>query len=378
MIKILHISKYYLPNYGGIEQVAYDIISGLKDQYEQKVICFNNEKDTIKDSYDGIEINRIGFSIKIASQAISTRYYFELKKIIKKFNPNIIYVHMPNPLITIYLLLLFLNKKKIILHWHSDIIDQKFIKKIYNPFQNIILKKANLIFVTSEEYKNYSEDLKNYCHKIKVLPNVVNTEKFTLSKKNIINIEKIKKKYQNKKILFFLGRHVPYKGLEYLIEASKYIDDSAIILIAGEGPLTPKLKEMSRNNKNIEFLGKLTDDEVKEYLNISYLFVFPSITKNEAFGIALAEALYCGVPAVVFKIKGSGVNWVNKDGYTGYMAENKNIKEYAEKVNYLIKNESVRNKMSENAKQWIRDNFMKDSMIKKLKKEIEKLLEIER
>ena len=59
MKRILHISKYYLPYYGGIEQVAYDIVSGLNDEYEQMVICFNHEKGSNKGYYNDILVHRV-------------------------------------------------------------------------------------------------------------------------------------------------------------------------------------------------------------------------------------------------------------------------------------------------------------------------------
>lgn len=369
MKKILHIPNYYLPNHGGIEQVAYDIISGLgNEEYIHKVICFNNSKSTVTDIYSGIEVHRIGYWKKVASQAISFQYFVELKKIIKEFNPDIIYFHMPNPLISLYLLLSKIRNRKLILHWHSDIVDQQTIKNFYLPFQNIMLSKANQIFVTSPDYKIGSEDLKGYLSKVDIIPNVIDKDKFILNPENLKNIEEIRLKYKNKKILFFLGRHITYKGLEYLVDSADYIEREAIILIGGQGPLTEKLKEQAKNKENIEFLGRITDDEVKEYLNSSYLFLFPSITKNEAFGVALAEALYNGVPAVGFAIEGSGVNWVNKNEYTGFMVENKNIKELSDKINVLLTNEELRNRMASNAKKWIKENFDKSEMINKLKK----------
>ena len=369
MKKILHIPNYFLPNHGGIEQVAYDIISGLgNEEYIHKVICFNNNKNTKTDIYLGIEVHRIGYWKKVASQAISFQYFFELKKIISEFNPDIIYFHMPNPLISLYLLLLKIRNRKLILHWHSDIVDQKTIKKFYLPFQNIMLNKANQIFVTSPDYKTGSEDLKGYLSKVDIIPNVIDKDKFILNPENLKNIEEIRLKYNNKKILFFLGRHIPYKGLEYLIDTADYIDKEAVILIGGQGSLTEKLKEQAKNKENIEFLGRITDEEVKEYLNSSYLFLFPSITKNEAFGVALAEALYNGIPAVGFAIEGSGVNWVNKNEYTGFMVENKNVKELAEKINLFLRNENLRRAMSINAKKWVAENFDKKLMIEKLKK----------
>ena len=49
--------------------------------------------------------------------------------------------------------------------------------------------------------------------------------------------------------------------------------------------------------------------------------MFPSITKNEAFGVVLAEAMYCYTPAITFTIEGSGVNWVNLHQVTGLEME---------------------------------------------------------
>ena len=59
------------------------------------------------------------------------------------------------------------------------------------------------------------------------------------------------------------------------------------------------------------------------------VFCFPSVTKNEAFGIALAEGMYFGKPAVTFTIPGSGVNYVNLDGVTGIECKNADCKDYA-------------------------------------------------
>lgn len=373
MKKILHISTYYPPNKGGVEQTAYDIVRGLKDKYEQKVICFNHEKKSKFEIYDGIEVYRIGYFAKLASQAISFSYFGVLNSLLKSFKPDIVYVHLPNPLITTYLLMLKKRVKKLILHWHSDIVRQRLIKPFYKTFQERTLKLADLIFVTSNEYLEGSKDLKPFKNKVKILPSVVNKKKFILTDENLRNIEKIKSRFQNKKIALFVGRHVKYKGIDNIIKSCHLINEQAVILIAGEGPLTNKLKAMAQGKRNIFFIGKLTDEELKEYLYSAYVFLFPSITRNEAFGLALAEALYCGVPAVGFKIDGSGVNFVNRDGHTGFMVENGNYIEFADKINLLLENESLRDSMSENAKRWARENFSYEKMINRLITELSRL-----
>lgn len=358
--RILHITPYYLPQYGGIEQVTYDIVDILKEKYENKVICFSESKKTEITQYEGVEVYRVGWIKKIASQAISFSYFFKLKKLLEEYQPNYIHLHLPNPLITVYLLInLYFYKKeiKIIGHWHSDIIEQKFLKKLYSPIQSILLKKLEKIIVTSREYGMYSEDLKNYQNKIVVIQNIVN-ERLLVELKNETKINIIKEKYKNKKIVFFIGVHRKYKGLKYLVEASKYLSDDYKIIIAGNGPLTRELRENSKNDKKIEFIGKISDEEKVNYYYASDIFAFPSITKNEAFGVALAEALYCGLPAITFTIKGSGVNWVNLDGETGVEIKTVDARAYANGIKQLVDKEKEEFKSRERC----RNLFVKKSI----------------
>lgn len=364
-MKILQISTYYLPNFGGIEQVAHDFSKILKKQgNEVRVVCFNSSKNYVEDEYEGIYIYRIGYFEKIASQAISFAYLNKLKKIIKEFDPDVIHIHLPNPLIVFYLNII--NPKcKITVHWHSDIVRQKKLKKLYAPVEKKFLKKVCKIIATSSEYIDYSDVLPDYKEKVIVIPNIVNTS-FLDNKDNDKDvIKKIKSNYENKKIIFFIGVHRLYKGIIYLVKAAKYLDSNYQVVIAGSGPLTNELKDTANSLglMNIDFIGRISDQEKRAYLKAAEIFAFPSITKNEAFGIALAEALYCGTPAVTFTIEGSGVNWVNKNGLTGIEVNELDEKKYAEALLKVSKR-----KYGKNARQWVVDNFTEDKIYTKVKK----------
>ena len=359
-MKILQISTYYLPNFGGIEQVAYDFSRILKKQgNDVKVICFNSGQETVIDSYQGVEIIRVGYKRKLASQAISLRYFFELKKIIKQFKPDVIHIHLPNPLIATYLL--FVKPKcKITLHWHSDIIKQKRLKQLYAPFEKTLLKRADKIIATSWIYAEKSESLKNWLNKVVVIPNIVETEFLDeLTEDDKRQIEAIRNKYSGKKVIFFIGVHREYKGLRYLVEAAQYLTDDCIVLIAGKGPLTEELKQKTSdlNLINVKFIGRISDEEKKHFLWASDVYAFPSITKNEAFGIALAEALYCGLPAVTFTIEGSGVNWVNQDGRTGIEVHEFDSRKYAQALMSVSKD-----KYGVNARKWVEESFTENAI----------------
>lgn len=367
MKKVLHISKYYPPYFGGVEQVAYDVVNALKGEYEQRVLAFNNSKKTVEEEFEGIKVKRVGINFEIYSQAFSLKYYKELKKVLKVFKPDVIHLHVPN-IFTAFLLSKVKFDGNIVVHWHSDIVKQEKLKIFYGGIERKILKKSKIIIATSENYLKQSNTIREYSDKVEILPNIVDENKLDKSKKNIKLENELKEKHKNKKILFFLGRHTLYKGLDYLIEAADYIEKDAVILIAGSGEETERLKQKAKNKSNIVFLGKLPQEDIITYLLNSYLFVFPSISKNEAFGVALAEALYMGLPAVCFNIEGSGVPWVNQDNFTGFNVENGNISKFAEAVNILMNDNELRNKFSQNAKLWVKENFMFEKFSNDMKK----------
>lgn len=341
-MRILQVSTYYPPNFGGIEMVAYDLSRILKKNgHDVHVICFNSSNETITESYDGVDVTRIGYGLKLFSQAISLRYYTELKRVIKEFAPDVIHIHLPNPLIAAYLLCIA-PKSEITIHWHSDIIKQRFLKKIVRPIERRILTQAKGIIATSQVYADKSKSLAPYLSKVTAIPNIVNTEALSsFTNKEEQCIKDLKAKYEGKKVIFFCGVHREYKGLKYLIEAAKYLPPTFVIIIAGSGPLTSALKQQCEdlNLSNIEFIGLISDSDKKCWLHSSDIFAFPSITKNEAFGIALAEAMYCGLPAATFHIEGSGVNFVNLDKVTGIEVPYIDSKLYAEALEAVAANQ---------------------------------------
>ena len=360
MKKILHISKFFHPYFGGIEDVALTIYNELQPHYLQEIICFshnNSENDDLP------HLTRVKTICSLASQPISVDYKKKLQNKIDEFQPDFIHLHLPNPLLSIILLSTNLRNAKIIVHWHADILGQKLIYPFYKSHEQKILQAAYKIIATSQIYIDYSLPLKNFVNKTYVLPNTINEEKLALNDIDKQEIAKIKLKYDNKKIIFFVGRHVEYKGIEHLIESEKYIESSCVIVIAGTGALTEKLKARCVGKSRIVFLGKLSNDALKHYLYASYLFAFPSVNRSEAFGVALAEALYCGLPAVSFDIQGSGALWVNQHMQTGLIVQNKNAKEFGNAIEKLLCNSKLRNELAENAQVWVKRNFLKSQIL---------------
>jgi rhamnosyl/mannosyltransferase len=286
--------------------------------------------------------------------------------VLKEFNPDIIHFHTPNPLGSVYLLLLIPKNKKLIVHWHSDIVEQFFLYLFYHSIEIRLLKRADKIVATSPTYIAGSKSLQLWCDKIEIVPNTVDENKLRKRGEDEKAIAEIRQLYGGEKIIFTFGRHVPYKGLKYLVEAASLISNEAVIVIAGTGPLSESLKESAKHFANVHFIGRLEENILRQYLYAAYIFAFPSITRNEAFGIALTEAMYCGLPAVTFTIPDSGVNWVCPDGETGLESENGNPQALAGAINKLIEDPVLKQQLGTNACKRIKDFFVTNTIKEKL------------
>lgn len=358
MKRVLHISKYYYPFRGGTEQIAQDFVDALKGKYEQKVFCFNDGKDDLTDSVDDIEVVRAGCFAKVASQSVSKSYGRLLKKTINSFNPDIIIFHYPNPFAASYLLKYIPAACKLAIYWHLDIVKQKLLKQFFVGQNKKLVERANVLIATSPTYVEGSSWLSSAREKCTVVPNCINVERLQSSLEVEKRATEIRNQNVGKTICLAVGRHTEYKGFKYLIQAAHLLDDDFQIYITGKGEETENLKAEAGEDKKIHFLGLVDDVELKGYLTAMDIFCFPSITKNEAFGLALAEGMYYGKPAVTFTIPGSGVNYVCLNGENGIEVPNRDVKAYAEAMKKLAGDETLRKRLGAAGKKRVEENFL--------------------
>ena len=112
----------------------------------------------------------------------------------------------------------------------------------------------------------------------------------------------------------------------------------------------------------------MSDEELNSYHYAASVFAIPSITKNEAFGVALAEAMYCGTLAVTFTIPGSGVNWVSLNGETGIEVPNGDDEAYAKAIDALLGDKELSKRYAENGMKRVRGLFTIPKMIGEMEK----------
>lgn len=103
--------------------------------------------------------------------------------------------------------------------------------------------------------------------------------------------------------IVFVGRHEPRKGLEVLLAAVSRLGSPARLVVAGDGPQTPLLRRRYGADRDIEWLGEISDDARAELLAGADLFVAPSLG-GESFGVVLLEAMAAGVAVLASDLPG--------------------------------------------------------------------------
>ncbi len=341
-MKILHLGKLCPPNDGGVEVFSYDLVEYLNSKgIKADLLCFGNKTEKL--NYKGFDYFECKMTLKLNSAPLSYDFIKTFRKIEKEY--DIIHLHSPNPLAEMVSLF---TDKKVITHWHSDIVKQKISYQFYKPIQQKVLKKAHKIICTSPQYLESSKQLNGFKEKAVVIPLGLNPDKLKFSNEKEIN--SLKEKIGNKKIVLSIGRLVYYKGFGYLIEAGQYVKDDVVIVIVGGGPLYEKLKNMVKTLKlenKVYLVGRV--ENVYSFIKNADVFCLPSIVRTEAFGLVLVEALYFGKPLITTNVEGSGMNYVNEDGITGLVVPPKNPKALAEAINKILSDSALYERFSKNA-----------------------------
>lgn len=340
------------------------IANGLTERgFICDVLCSNTKPRYEEEFLNNVYVRRTKSYGELFSVSITPQLIHKFGEIASDY--DIIHVHHPDPVAALGIFL-HRPKARVIVHWHSDIVKQWIGLFFYKPIQNWLLRRSNLIICTSTNYISGSKHLTRFKEKTVAVPIGITSPNPV--GKNFIS--DVKKRYANRFIVFSVGRFVYYKGFEYLIRSSQYLDDSFVIIIGGDGPLLKQCRELIGKaglGHKVKLIGRLSSDELAAHYEACDIFCLPSVVKSEAFGIVMVEAMAYGKPIVSTKIEGSGVDWVNQNEMTGLTVNRKDPKELANAFIKLRNNKELRIEFGNSARSRFHNNFtisvMVDSII---------------
>lgn len=342
-MKILQLGKFH-PIRGGVEKVMLDLTTGLSRRgIECDMLCAATKGSYTIKLNPSANIFAVRALAKVKATMLSPAMIWRLRRIAKSY--DIIHIHHPDPMAALALQLSGF-RGRVVLHWHSDIVKQRLLLHAIRPLQSWLIRRADVIIGTSPAYIAQSPwlaDVQKKCHCVPI-----GIDSIAAAGNDDIN--RIRARYGNRKIIFSMGRLVSYKGFEYLIDAARHLPDSYVVLIGGGGPSGQSLRRQivqSGLESKVFLLGYVPEQELPAYYRAATIFCLPSVERTEAFGVVQIEAMSCGTPVVATEIPGSGVSWVNAHGISGLNALPANPESLA---NAIIAVDENRTKYSEGAR----------------------------
>lgn len=306
MKKILCVLNYYYPYISGVSEYARVLCEKLaEDGYDVTVLTSNHDNLPSKDLINGVKVVRASVICKISKGTVSPEFIVLSRRLSRK--ADVIWLHLP--MLESGVIAHLVDKKKLICVYQCDVnlpkgLLNNFIVKVMDISHSLCLRRCRKVMVTSVDYGKHSRVGKKYVDKLVEAGAPIKEYPY----------KKIEKK-DNQKVIGFCGRIVEEKGIDVLLDAFKIIckqREDAILKIGGDyknvagGSIYPSLidKIKKQNIKNVEFLGKIPDEEMGNFYAGLDVFTLPSTNSLEAFGMVQVEAMLCGTPVVASDLYG--------------------------------------------------------------------------
>ena len=350
-IRVLHVGKFYPPARGGMERVLQVLAESEGDVVENQVLVANEHPSTVHETVNGVNVTRVSALKKVGAVAICPTFPYWMRRL----DSDVMVVHEPNP-VAIVAHALVRPKSRLIFWVHAEVVRPAWRYKLfYRPFLRRMLRLADRIVVASPQVAEQAAELHPYRDKCVVIPYAMHPDQHKPTPADLDHIAELRADPQP--VVLFVGRLVAYKGVDVLLRAM--VDVPARLVIVGDGPLRSELETLARSlaiDRRTRFVGNAASDELTALYNACDVFVLPSVTRAEAFGMVQLEAMSCGKPVVSTNLP-SGVPWVNRHGVTGLVVDPGDARQLANALATLVDDATLRDRLGAQGRARVEQEF---------------------
>jgi len=314
-LKVLHFYKTFSENqYGGGESFIRHLTHATtKLGCDNTVLSLATQPEPTRQTahYRHIQVKE---NFSIASTSFSLSVFSKFSKLAAE--ADLIHYHFPWPFMDVVHFLTRTGKPSVVTY-HSDIVRQKNLLRVYQPLMHRFLDSVDVIAATSPNYVASSPVLQRHIQKTQAIP--IGLEETLYPQPDVSAVTALHKRFGTRFFLF-VGVLRYYKGLQYLLEAC--VQSPWPLVVVGAGPVEQELKQQALrlNLKNIHFIGQTDEQGKVDLFAACYAVVFPSHLRSEAFGISLLEGAMFGKPMICSEI-GTGTSYVNQHQVTGLVVQ---------------------------------------------------------
>jgi glycosyltransferase involved in cell wall biosynthesis len=333
------------------------LCTGLRNHVDLRVVVSSDHRRSVEETIDQVPVTRLGTTLKAFSTAIS----LGMAAHIRNSRADLVHIHLPNPT-AVLAYLMSGYRGCLVVTYHSDIVKQKVLGRMFAPLLYAALRRSAAIIATSTNYLATSPVLQAFRDRCHVIPYGIDTIQFEHCDPDAVSGIRAR---LGERLVVSVGRLVYYKGLEYLIRAMA--DVRGKLVIVGDGPLRGKLERLTAQlglAEKVIFAGVIDNADLLSYYHAAALFVLASVARSEAFGLVQIEAMAAGLPVVNTSLD-SGVPFVSVHEETGLTVPPAEPQALASAINRLLDDSNLRQRFSRAAVLRARREFGLDTMLER-------------
>lgn len=364
-MKILQFGRFHDQNYGGIERHVGVLAAGLKAHAAVDNVVANDRWRSEVDTAAPVRTYKVRSLGTLAGIALAPTFPLFVKRLWEHERYDIVHLHFPDPLSHFAAELLPRAVKRVVT-WHSDIVRQRRLFAFYRPLLDGFLERVDAVIAATPKHFERSRQLDAVrgSAKCRVIAYGIDSAPFAANDELISRAAKIRASLGSpKSVVFAVGRHVYYKGFEYLIRAMSGLD--AVLVLGGSGPMLDTHRRLAAEAgvaHKVVFPGRIEERDLAAYYHAADVFCLPSCEPSEAFGIVQLEAMACGKPIVNCEL-GNGVNFVAPHGVCALTVPPRDPTALAQALAALLQDADQRNALARGGLERVSRMFSAERMV---------------
>lgn len=371
-MRILQVCPYFYPYLAGQERYVLQLSKKLAKHGEQVEVFTTNHLDLPRfELIENIPVHRFNSIFTLLNNPISFDFLNGFKEV-KSF--DVIHIHNEHSFVSFITCLfnIFL-KKPIVLTCHGQLKFGSTLKDLFEKLYSktigrFIFNSATKIIALSEDDKKYIASFRINDNKILILPNAIDAEYLENSALNSEIYSELCSKFSDKRVVLYVGRIIPRKGIEYLIKSVEIVTkkySNVLFILVGNGEYKQTAEQLCERmgvSDHVIFLSGLSDESLFSYYKLSDIFILPSL--SEGLPTSILEAMYFGTPVISTDIPGIRSHFRE----VALLTPPKNEQELAEKIIKLFSEDKLATSLSVNGKSHVLNNYTWDVVSDRVEK----------
>lgn len=357
-VQIAQVAPWFSPHFGGVESHVRSLSRELARRGHEVTVVTSRHDPSLppEETLDGFRVLRVKPRFILIQTPITPR----MRQSLRDVKADVVHAHSPPPLASHYAGVVASERGiPYVVTYHCDVdLPSAFGSIVESVYRRSLgastLRNAAQVVVTTRTYAATSRAVWRY--NPTVIPNAVDHRRFRPD----VDGSEIRTSLSipaDAPLVLLVGRIVPHKGIEHFIEAARYVPEARFV-IAGEGSLLEPMKRLATSmgvEERVHFLGRVTEERLPEVYAACDVFVLPSVSRLEAFGIVALEAMATAKPVIVADIP--GVREMIEDGRDGLLADPVNPADLGEKIRRLLADPEARRTMGQRGREKVLESF---------------------